>query len=646
MQMKNNSDLNPTIGREATRQNSHARWKPILANLLVLAALWGSSGTVAFGQSIPDLFTEDILPSDSAVSAAEAKVLQKDMSAEQKDPTIIRSRYTKINLGALADNQIGLKLFNDAYTTIEKTRIEQRSRNNYTFYGKVEQVEDSEVLLVVEEGKLAGIIRMGTKLYQIRNVNEDFYTIREINQGALPHGKGIPAPQVLEQGDNRTFDDGRNTNSYGNIIDVMVLYTADAADANIDIDIRGAIDDANMAFSNSAVGWQLRLVHKAKITYSETGDMYLDLDRLTFRKGDKEDPSGMLDTAHTLRDTYGADLVVLITKSGFNAGGIGWVMNSLSDTGGSGFSITRRDLLFGGSHVFTQELTHNMGATHNPEDANVTPLFPYSYAHRYQDPNANDIQSFRTVTAYRCSFPSCPVRSYVSNPNVTYLGVPTGVVDQRDNARTLRQSLPVIAKWRPLKVAFTPKIISPTPGSTLNSTNVIFHGGTYGVKHWIQVGTGKGMKDIKNQYMGTSGVITVSGLPYTGKIYVRYWSEMPQGWDYHDYTYTMNVPDAPPKLITPVPGSSLFTTTATFTGAHASGDLQHWLYVGTAKGTSHVLSQNMGTNHSISVSGLPQSGTIYVRYWTRFASGWKFQDHTYAIRNFLWDNGGVGHFRN
>ena len=40
----------------------------------------------------------------------------------------------------------------------------------------------------------------------------------------------------------------------------------------------------------------------------------------------------------------------------------------------------------------------------------------------------------------------------------------------------------------------------------------------------------------------------------------------------------------------------------------------------------------MGTSHSATVSGLPTTGTIYVRYWTRFSSGWKFQDHTYTMR--------------
>jgi len=83
-------------------------------------------------------------------------------------------------------------------------------------------------------------------------------------------------------------------------------------------------------------------------------------------------------------------------------------------------------------------------------------------------------------------------------------------------------------------------------------------------------------------------------------------------------------------ISSPTPGATLTSTTATFTGGHASGELQHYLYVGTTKGSYQIKRQNLGTAHSATVSNLPMTGTIYVRYWTRFSSGWKYQDHTYT----------------
>ena len=87
---------------------------------------------------------------------------------------------------------------------------------------------------------------------------------------------------------------------------------------------------------------------------------------------------------------------------------------------------------------------------------------------------------------------------------------------------------------------------------------------------------------------------------------------------------------AAPSIITPVPGSTLMSSTVTFTGGHTSADLQHWLYFGTTQGASDLFSQDLGMGHTVTVGGLPHSGTIWVRYWTRFSAGWAFTDQSYT----------------
>jgi hypothetical protein len=90
----------------------------------------------------------------------------------------------------------------------------------------------------------------------------------------------------------------------------------------------------------------------------------------------------------------------------------------------------------------------------------------------------------------------------------------------------------------------------------------------------------------------------------------------------------------PPTITTPAPGSTLTSTTVTFTGGHASGDLQHWLFVGTTQGAYDLANRDMGTSHSVTISGLPTSGTIYVAYWTYFADrGWlpTYQQYTMSV---------------
>ena len=177
-----------------------------------------------------------------------------------------------------------------------------------------------------------------------------------------------------------------------------------------------------------------------------------------------------------------------------------------------------------------------------------------------------------------------------------------------------------------------PSIITPVPGSTLMSSTVTFTGGhtSADLQHWLYLGTTQGASDLFSQDMGNGHTVTVSGLPHSGTIWVRYWTRFSAGWASTDQSYTMNVGTGAPPIITPTPGSTLTNDTVTFTGGHTSADLQHWLYVGTTQGASDLFSQDLGTGHTVTVGGLPHSGTIWVRYWTRFSAGWASTDQSYT----------------
>ena len=178
-----------------------------------------------------------------------------------------------------------------------------------------------------------------------------------------------------------------------------------------------------------------------------------------------------------------------------------------------------------------------------------------------------------------------------------------------------------------------PVLITPSLGAPLMSTTVTFTGGhrSADLQHWLWVGTSPGSPNLFTRNMGTGHSVTVTGLPNSGSIHVRYWTRSSTGWEFQDQTYTMNVVVAQPSILSPTPGSTLTSNTATFTGDHSNVDLQHWLWVGTSPGSPNLFTQNMGTSHSITVNGLPSSGPIHVRYWTRFSNGWRFQDHAYTM---------------
>jgi hypothetical protein len=98
---------------------------------------------------------------------------------------------------------------------------------------------------------------------------------------------------------------------------------------------------------------------------------------------------------------------------------------------------------------------------------------------------------------------------------------------------------------------------------------------------------------------------------------------------------TITIVSPPPPITTPAPSSTLTSTSVTFTGGHTNQDTEHWLSIGsgTHLWDNLIFHQPLGTEHTRTVSGLPTSGTLYVRWWSKNSSGssWQFQDHTYTI---------------
>jgi parallel beta-helix repeat protein len=89
----------------------------------------------------------------------------------------------------------------------------------------------------------------------------------------------------------------------------------------------------------------------------------------------------------------------------------------------------------------------------------------------------------------------------------------------------------------------------------------------------------------------------------------------------------------PPPIVSPAPDSRLTSTSVTFSGGHSSQDAQHWVYVGSTPEGKDYYAGEMDGNHQFTVSGLPSTGTIYVRYMSRTSStsAWQTQAHSYTM---------------
>src|SRR5438309_1220044 len=83
------------------------------------------------------------------------------------------------------------------------------------------------------------------------------------------------------------------------------------------------------------------------------------------------------------------------------------------------------------------------------------------------------------------------------------------------------------------------EMVSPAPGSALSSSTVTFSwtSGSGVIQDWLYVGTQPGEADVYSQSAGTSLSATVGNVPTTVPVYARLWSQLTDGWQWHDYAY-------------------------------------------------------------------------------------------------------------
>lgn len=327
----------------------------------------------------------------------------------------------------------------------------QGTLHHQTWTGRLKQDKDSDVTLVMKGTAVAGTIRKGRIIYEIKPSTDGTHDVTEIDSELLPsdhHPISVSADE-LAAGDVAagmaapTLPPATAVDS-GTLIDVMVVYTTTAKNANggqngIEALIALGISLANTAFTNSQINTQFRLVHTAEIAYPESGNYNTDLSRL------RGTADGFLDDVHTLRDTHKADLVTLIEDNIGGACGVAYVMSSVSaNFASSAFSVVEADCISG--YTLAHELGHNMGSMHDRIEGG-TGAYPYSFGHK-------EAGMFRTIMAYPCT-PACTRINHYSNPNVRYQGTwATGIdhtadpASSADNARAFTNTLNIVANFR------------------------------------------------------------------------------------------------------------------------------------------------------------------------------------------------------
>jgi len=292
--------------------------------------------------------------------------------------------------------------------------------------------------LLLHDGRLTGAIYLDGGLRVSLTGLAPGESSRSVDDGAreLPCAEGELLPDPSDVGSTRTGmgPDGGVAGGCdpGTRTDVLVRYTEAArvqagGETQIQDWILWAIADSNAIYSASNIPLSLRLVGTslAQGYVEDAASMANDLYLLT-------DPAdGVLDDTLALRDSRGADLVALVRADGGGACGIAWLVGGDPAQESYGYSVTALGCFT--NRTFTHELGHNMGCCHAPGDGGGCVsggYYPYSTGHRFTGVSGSQ---YRTVMAYA---PGTRIGRF-SSPLQLFDGVPTGIADARDNARSI-----------------------------------------------------------------------------------------------------------------------------------------------------------------------------------------------------------------
>ncbi len=414
------------------------------------------------------------------------------------DQAVVRSRFVRVSFrnllewaqtgrpGAAAPALLDLNLFPDRSFRARLERTDS-SADRTAYFGRLEGADAAEMVLVVRNGVVAGSLRGGGKLFQIRFAGGNVHEVQEIDPDLLPP-ESDPLP-AIEEGPGAggavwaVWESGATAADDGTQIDVLVAYTANARAAAGGTDaILALIDlgiaETNQAYLNSGAVQRVRLVGTVEVAYSESGDIGDDLNRL------RVTADGNMDEVHALRDTYGADLVHLVVNNG--GCGIAYAMDEVSSSFASfAFGVSRRSCL-SSNLTFAHEMGHNMGLQHDRfVDLSNS---PYAYSHGYVNqaafaPGAPADKRWRTIMAYKdeCAAAGfgCPRLMYFSDPANSYNSDPMGVpgaapstsVEGPANARlSLDNTRVTVANFRTAAGApGAPSLVSPS-GNIVDET--------------------------------------------------------------------------------------------------------------------------------------------------------------------------------
>jgi peptidyl-Asp metalloendopeptidase len=425
----------------------HTKIQPLLRRALYVILLLGiflfSAGGLSFAhaQDEVSLFTEidtfsmldAPIPPLAAVRSRSVGINFSVLSGPQGD----------VGSQSLEGGAIQMNLFEDTVYDVVIDSIEESASGGTAWNGHIDGLIPSYAYMVYTDGVFAAHIASLEGVYEVQYTGENVYTVSQLDQSLYPDD--IVLEPVLPKNALPPVEPDVSAQAI-TYIDVMVVYTSRAVTAvgglsamNARVDL--AVQETNQSYINSNVNQRINLVYKGEITYNEGAnpDFGTTLDRLTGKV------DGHMDSVHSLRDSYNADLVSLFIE-GTQYCGIAWLMNSVSVSfESSAFSVVAQSCATG-YYSFAHEMGHNMGSRHDTYvDSNNTP-YPYSHGFTYPAGGWRSIMAYNNACIVAGT--NCTRLQYWSNPTVNYGGVAMGNASNADNHASLNNTAATVAAFR------------------------------------------------------------------------------------------------------------------------------------------------------------------------------------------------------
>jgi hypothetical protein len=324
-------------------------------------------------------------------------------------------------------------------------RVQQRTAEDISWAGPV-RGEHGWAQMVFMDGGLTATVTVGRTQYSIEPLGNGVHAVSRIDQSGFPSEHTPDNPSGALNGALDAAVDGfqaAKAPSDGTVgtaavstLNVLVVYTASAATAagTIGSKIQLAVDETNQSYVNSGITINMVRVHTAQVSYNESSRSFSQHVAAL-----KSTTDGIMDNVHTLRNTYAADVVVLVVNDSEACG----IAGAIKATATSAFAVAHYTCITG-YYSFGHEVGHLQGARHDRYvDGSTT---PYAYGHGFIPAS----KSWRTVMAYGNNCSNCTRIQWWSNPLRVYpaTGEVMGTAAYEDNARVLNGTAATMAAFR------------------------------------------------------------------------------------------------------------------------------------------------------------------------------------------------------